>query len=242
MRDYAKEFESRVNWINGYVSGAKAQGVMFGNSGGKDAALVGILCKHACANTVGVIMPCQSKRNYGEDKTHAELLAEQYGIETLVVDLTPAKEEIEKAVKVADRDVLANVNPRLRMITLYALAQERGCLVVGTGNLSEITMGYFAKYGDGGYDFNPIADLTATEVKEFLTFLKAPEEIISKAPSAGLWEGQTDEQDLGMSYKELDAYILTGKATPEIKEKVEIAKVRTAHKRNTPAMYKTLDK
>ena len=238
MRDYAKEFESRVNWIRQTADGAGAKGVIFGNSGGKDSALVGILCKAACESTLGVIMPCQSKSNYGTDKTHAELLAKKFNIETLVVDLTSVKEEAAKATGVKNPDALANINPRLRMLTLYAMGQERGFLVAGTGNLSEITMGYFTKYGDGGCDFNPIADLTATEVREFLAHLNAPKEIIGKPASAGLWDGQTDEAEMGISYAELDAYILTGKATAQIKEKVEKAKAKTEHKRKMPAVYK----
>ena len=105
----------------------------------------------------------------------------------------------------------ANIAPRLRMITLYTIAASENRIVAGTGNRSEAYMGYFTKWGDGAYDFNPIADLTATEVFEFLRYLKAPSSIIEKAPSAGLFEGQTDEKEMGVTYKAIDKYITEGK-------------------------------
>ena len=90
MRDYKAEFESRVEYIRGVLASAHCGGIVFGNSGGKDCALVGILCKAACENTVGVIMPCASKRNYGSDAEDGRILAERFGIESRTVDLTPA--------------------------------------------------------------------------------------------------------------------------------------------------------
>ena len=132
----------------------------------------------------------------------------------------------------------ANINPRLRMTTLYAYAYKHGYLVAGTGNRSEAMMGYFTKWGDGAYDFNPISDLTVTEVYELLRYLKAPSEIIDKAPSAGLYEGQTDEQEMGISYAEIDDYLLYQKGSPSAVEKIEKTILRTAHKRNVAKNYK----
>ena len=195
MRDYKNEFDMRVAWIKGLVADSGSRGIVFGNSGGKDSALVGLLCKAACENTVGLIMPCGSRRNYGEDADHARLLADFCHIESRLVDLSETREQLkaqlEKAA-VLNQQAITNIAPRLRMTSLYAVAAAEGLLVAGTGNRSEIYMGYFTKWGDGGCDFNPIADLTATEVFEFLAFLGAPREIIDKAPSAGLYEGQTD--------------------------------------------------
>ena len=240
MRDYQAEFQSRVAFIREALEGAHAQGIVFGNSGGKDSALVGILCKAACDNTVGIILPCQSSRNYGEDREDGLAVAEQFGIETLTVDLTQAKEAMLAALAPAgglSPMATANINPRLRMTALYSVAQSRGALVAGTGNRSEAAMGYFTKWGDGAYDFNPIADLTVTEVYEFLRSLKAPANIIDKAPSAGLFEGQTDEAELGISYAAIDRYLLAGEATPEVKAKVDAAYARSAHKRGLPLRY-----
>ena len=234
MRDYKAEFEKRVDFIRSLVESSHASGIIFGNSGGKDSALVGILCKAACENTVGIIMPCASKRNYGIDSDDGRALAEQFGIETRVVDLTPVREaelaQIKGAAEISDA-AKANIAPRLRMTTLYAIGQSENRLVAGTGNRSEIYMGYFTKYGDGGTDFNPIADLLATEIFEFLEFLGAPESIIKKAPSAGLFEGQTDESEMGVSYAAIDHYILTGEASEHDKAIIDRYHARSEHKR-----------
>lgn len=240
MRDYKVEIENRIDFIKATLTAAHAQGVVFGNSGGKDSALVGILCKMACDNVLGVIMPCQSKRNYGEDTIDAMAVAEQFGIEIATVDLTTTKEAILSAMKdVCDISDMAdkNIAPRLRMTTLYSIGQTKNYLVAGTGNKSERTMGYFTKWGDGACDFNPIADLTATEIFEFLRYLNAPKNIIEKAPSAGLFDGQTDEIEMGISYDELDSYIQTGEGSEATKTKVDRAYKITAHKRVMPKLY-----
>ena len=211
MRDYKKEFEERVAFIKGLVEESHADGIVFGNSGGKDSALVGILCKAACDNTVGIIMPCSSSRNFGSDAEDGRRVAEQYGIETRLIDLTPVKEaELTalKSVTEMTEHSAANIAPRLRMTTLYSVAGSENRLVAGTGNRSEAYVGYFTKWGDGAYDFDPISDLTVTEIYEFLRYLKAPQSIIEKAPSAGLYEGQTDEQEMGVSYADIDAVLL----------------------------------
>ena len=158
MRNYQEEFDRRVAYIRAKLQEAHADGIIFGNSGGKDSALVGILCKAACDNTVGIIMPCASKVNYGQDKADGNALAEQFGIETRTVDLTPVREAelraLEGTVTLTDM-AIANIAPRLRMTTLYTMGQAENRLVAGTGNRSEIYMGYFTKWGDGASDFNP---------------------------------------------------------------------------------------
>ena len=240
MRDYQKEFDGRVAFIRGLVEESGVRGIVFGNSGGKDSALVGILCKAACDDTVGVLMPCSSKRNFGSDLDDGRALAEQYGIETRFVDLTPVREAaaaaIGEACDITDAS-LANIAPRLRMTTLYTIAGSEGRLVAGTGNRSEAYMGYFTKWGDGAYDFDPIADLTATEVVEFLRFLNAPASITEKAPSAGLYEGQTDEQEMGISYTAIDRFLLTGEAAPEDRAILDRFHSRSEHKRRPAAVY-----
>lgn len=242
MRDYQAEFDGRVAFIRDLLASSGAKGIVFGNSGGKDSALVGILCKAACDDTVGIIMPCASKRNFGSDMDDGNALAEQYGIETRTADLTPIRAAAEEAIgTVTDINAasLANIAPRLRMITLYTVAGSEGRLVAGTGNRSEAYMGYFTKWGDGAYDFNPIADLTATEVIEFLDFLDAPVSIRTKAPSAGLYEGQTDEQEMGVTYAAIDRYITTGEATPEDKAIIDRFHSRSEHKRRPAATYQS---
>ena len=198
MRNYADEFEKRVSFIKSVLAESGCKGIVFGNSGGKDCALVGILCKAACENTVSVMMPCGSSVNFGSDMDDATALCEKFGIENRTVDITPVKAAEVEALKnatVLNDIALTNIAPRLRMVTLYGIAASENRLVAGTGNRSEVFVGYFTKWGDSGHDFNPIYDLTVTEVYEFLRYLKAPEHIIEKAPSAGLFEGQTDEKE-----------------------------------------------
>ena len=122
MRDYAKEFENRVAFIRDLLKSSGAKGVIYGNSGGKDSALVGILCKAACDNTVGIMMPCASKRNFGEDMTDGLAVAEQFNIETRTVDLTAEKELVMQTVSAVtslNQMATSNIAPRLRMLTLH---------------------------------------------------------------------------------------------------------------------------
>ena len=134
-------------------------------------------------------------------------------------------------------NALVNLPPRLRMTTLYTVAAAENRLVAGTGNRSERYMGYFTKHGDGACDFNPISDLTVGEVYEFLRFLDAPASVIEKAPSAGLYEGQTDEKDMGVTYKEIDEYILNGTGKPESIEIINRYHSRSEHKRRPTNMF-----
>lgn len=240
MRDYAVELKNRVEFIKRMLKESGATGIIFGNSGGKDSALVGILCKKACDNTVGVMLPCQSKRNFGEDMEDAGEVAEKFSIKTRIVNLSEVKEiiveKLERHTQLSDI-ALTNIAPRIRMIALYTIAASENRLVAGTGNRSERYMGYFTKWGDGACDFNPIADLTVKETYEFLRYLEAPENIITKAPSGGLYEGQTDEQEMGISYEKIDEYILNGKAGEKDLEIIEGYHRRSEHKRRMPKEY-----
>ncbi len=238
MRDYKLETEKRVAFIREKMAEAYAEGLVFGNSGGKDSALVGILCKMATDNVLAVAMPCHSKRNYGEDMDDAVALAKAFDIPMITVDLSETRSVLTEAIdKELTPAALSNIAPRLRMTTLYALGQTRNALVVGTGNRSERYMGYFTKWGDGAFDLNPIADLTATEIFEFLRYLNAPLNIITKAPSAGLFEGQTDEQEMGVTYKAIDEYITTGETDPKSKAIIDQYHKVSEHKRRMPTVY-----
>ena len=242
------EINKRVEWIKSLLKESGCNGIVYGNSGGKDCTLVGALCRLASKNVTGIIMPCDSARNYGRDRDDAIFCAEYYDVKTLEVDLSPAKSAIKNAVAplTVGNDVSAirlsnadiNINPRLRMITVYVYAAAHNCLVAGTGNRSEIAMGYFTKWGDGAYDFNPIADLTVTEVYTLLRELNAPDIIMNKVPSAGLYEGQTDEDDLGITYKAIDDILLSDTGNEADKAKVKSAMLKTEHKRNMPKTYK----
>ena len=243
----SQTIQERVEWIKNLLATTGAKGIIYGNSGGKDCTLVGALSRMATKNVLGVIMPCQSKQNYGSDMQDAFAAGERFDIPQIVVDLTKVKDDFlsalgdeltkdsagEHSVKMAG----VNINPRLRMTTLYALGQARGYLVAGTGNLDEATLGYFTKWGDGAYDFNPISDLNVDEIYACLRYLNAPENIVSKAPSAGLYPGQTDEQELGISYADVDKYVRGIEIAPDVKEKIERAYKSTAHKRRMPLVF-----
>ena len=240
MRDYKSEFYRRVEFIKTVLSESGADGIVYGNSGGKDSALVGILCKAACDNTIGIIMPCASKRNYDRDTADGLTVAKQYHIETRTVDLTPARETVIQQISVAadlNSAALTNIAPRLRMLTLYAVSASENLLVAGTGNRSEAYVGYFTKWGDGAHDFNPISDLTVMEIYEFLRWLNAPVCIIEKAPSAGLFDGQTDEQEMGITYKELDAYLFGKKVSDTAKQTIQRMHDQSEHKREGAKHY-----
>ena len=234
MRNYEKEFENRVSFIRDIIAESGADGIVYGNSGGKDSALVGILCKAACDNTIGILMPCASKRNYHQDSEDGLTVAKQYQIETRTIDLTPVRESAVQQISAAatlNSAALTNLAPRLRMLTLYAASASENLLVAGTGNRSEAYVGYFTKWGDGAHDFNPISDLTVTEIYEFLRWLNAPVCIIEKAPSAGLFDGQTDEQEMGITYKELDAYRFGKKISDTAKQTIQRMHDKSEHKR-----------
>lgn len=243
MRDYKAELEKRVAWIQALLAESGAKGIVYGNSGGKDSALAGILCRKACDNVLGIIMPCGSKQNYNSDREDALAVAKAFDIPVTQVDLTAPRDALLAALGEAEGvDAIAgmataNINPRLRMATVYAVAQTRGALVCGTGNKDEAYMGYFTKWGDGAYDFNPIGDLTVTEIYEFLRYLGAPANIIEKAPSAGLFEGQTDEKEMGVTYAAIEKYMQTGEGTPEDVAKIQRAHAATAHKRAPQKVY-----
>ncbi len=242
MRDYKKETEERVAFIRQLLEESHSRGIVFGNSGGKDCALVGILSKMACDNTVSVMMPAGSKVNLTTDLADARALCDAFGIENRLVDLTETKKAhvaaVEKVTEL-NSQALTNIAPRLRMTTLYAIGAAEGRLVAGTGNRSERFMGYFTKWGDGGCDFNPISDLTVGEVYDFLRYLGAPSSIIEKAPSAGLFEGQTDEKEMGVTYNAIDRYILTGEASDEDRAVIERYHARSLHKINPIPMFQT---
>ncbi len=227
-----------VQWLKSILANSGAKGFVLGLSGGIDSAVAAALCKRACPDTtLGVMMPCYSDPR---DLLDAQLAADAFSIPVEKIVLDEVFETFVRVLTGAAFDSnakdlsLANIKPRLRMTTLYFLAARRKLLVVGTGNKSEIMIGYSTKYGDGGVDLLPIGSLVKTEVREFARFLGVPQGIIDKAPSAGLWAGQTDEAEMGFTYEELDRYILTGDVCPEKKAIIESMIKRSEHKKMLP--------
>lgn len=233
-RDPEKIVHYLEGWIRDRFGEANAKGAVLGISGGIDSALLAaLLAKTIGAEKVtGVIMPCHS---FPIDEEYARLLGEKFHINIMKVDLADSYDTVKAAIDAAGAELTglsaANIKPRLRMITLYAIAQQKRCLVFGGGNKDEITMGYFTKYGDAGVDLLPLADLLKGEVWACAEYLGVPQQIIDRPPTAALWEGQTDESEMGITYKELDAFIANGEGTREIKEKVETAQNRSEHKK-----------
>lgn len=245
--DIQKSINQRVEWIKSLLKSTGAKGIIYGNSGGKDCTLVGALCKLATDNVLGVIMPCNSTLNYGQDRDDALIAGEFYGIKQIQIDLSKVKDTLVDAFgseidldansEYSKKMALVNCNPRLRMTTLYALGQAKGYLVAGTGNKDELALGYFTKWGDGGHDFNPIADLNVREVYAHLRSLNCPSSIIDKAPSAGLYPGQTDEQELGIRYSDVDDYLDGKEIDPEVKAKIEKSIKGAMHKHSMPPRF-----
>ncbi|MCK4368327.1 MAG: NAD(+) synthase [Dehalococcoidales bacterium] len=230
--------EKLVLWIRDRVSAAGCKGVVLGSSGGLDSSVAAVLCHRAFPQSaLAVIMPCYSTK---QDIEHARAVAEKFSITTRTVVLDAAFDALLKVLpdEEADPDVSrlakANIKARLRMLTLYYFANQLKYMVVGAGNRSELSVGYFTKYGDGGVDILPLGNLLKGQTKELAQFLGIPQAIINKPPSAGLWEGQTDEGELGLSYDELDRYLATGEAPAELKKKLKSMIAASEHKRQLP--------
>jgi len=185
-----------------------AKGFVIGVSGGIDSAVVLRLCVKAVGakKVLAVMMP--EKESPPEDLADAIELCEHDGVRHRTVDITEAVASFKKAVGPVDRTALANIKARCRMIVLYQFANSEKMLVAGTSNKSEMLMGYFTKFGDGAADLEPIGDIYKTEVRELGNQLAIPAKILKKAPSAGLWKGQTDEGEMGITYDRLDAILL----------------------------------
>jgi NAD+ synthase len=228
-----------VNWLQQQLQESGLKGYVVGLSGGIDSSVVAVLCKKACPeNTLGVIMPCY---NNSRDARDAELIAHLFDIPFVTVvlnDVYRLLAEMLTGKRFAELDytdiTLANLKPRLRMTTLYFFANQRQALVAGTSNRSELTIGYFTKYGDGGADVLPIGCLLKFQVREVATYLGIPEAIVNRQPSASLWEGQEDVRELGFTYDELDRYILGGEVSPGVQERIASLCARNRHKLKMP--------
>ncbi|MEW6096829.1 MAG: NAD+ synthase [bacterium] len=230
------------NWINSQVKKANAEGIVVGLSGGIDSSVVAALSKKAVGDKLlGLIMPCQSE---SIDEKYALLVASCLKIKTERIALDTAYEKLLEAFPSGNKLAVANIKPRLRMLTLYYFANNLNYLVAGTGNKSEIMVGYFTKYGDGGVDILPLGGLLKTQVRQLARELDIPKEILSRVPTAGLWHNQTDEWELGITYEDLDKVlkvVLESKKTTNLPHDL-IAKVKgliktSEHKRALPAIF-----
>lgn len=193
------------DFIRQKVAESGASGVVLGLSGGVDSSTVAYLAVNALGpdRVLGLIMP--SSTTPRDDLRHARTVADELGIESETIDIDPIIESLTGLCSHnANELALANLKPRARMVILYYHANSLNRLVAGTGNRTELLLGYFTKYGDGGVDMLPIGGLYKGQVRELAGRLGVPPEIIKKPPTAGLWHGQTDEEELGMKYDLLD--------------------------------------
>jgi NAD+ synthase len=232
-----------VNWLRKKVGEAGASGVVLGVSGGVDSAVAAVLAQKAFPdNCMALVLPCESST---EDLVHSRLLLDEFNIPYRVVELDNVYQllvtQLESYIKLEGpkrRLLHANLKPRLRMTTLYYSAQARNYLVLGTTNKSEITVGYSTKNGDGGVDLQLLGDLLKREVLEIARYLHIPSVIIDKTPSGGLWVGQTDEEEMGISYQQLDDYIQYNRGEPDIIEHINNLNQISEHKRRMPPIAK----
>lgn len=209
------------------TSGAK--GFVVGVSGGVDSAVVlGLACRAAPGQVQALILPCESQP---EDLEDAGSVVGCFRVPSTTVDLTPVYRTLLERLPQSNgrtQMAIANLKPRLRMITLYYFANIFNYLVAGTGNRSEAVMGYSTKYGDGGVDLLPIGCLLKREVRELARHLGVPEKVISKPPTAGLWPGQTDEGEMGITYAEIDQFLFSGVGETSVVEKI-LGRYRSSH-------------
>lgn len=239
-----KEAENAIKWIREYVENSGAKGVVVGNSGGKDSATVIAMATKALGRdrVLAISMPCQSIESDYDD---AKAVADALGVNFIKVDLTDSYLSLEKEInsKIKNitpenlsREATINIKPRLRMTTLYAIAQTIGYLVIGTGNLCEAMVGYTTKWGDNSSDFNPIGNFTVDEVLTIGKYLGVPERVLNKAPNDGLG-GKSDEEKMGIKYSQIAQMIEIGDVEEPAKSEIIKRFKNSEHKRRLVPIY-----
>lgn len=248
--DPAKEIRKRVDFLKDYVRKSYTSGLLIAISGGIDSAVATGLCKIATDEltvetgkeymTLGVFQPYGEQSDISDSYAVADAFDLKHRVETNIQEaVDEIALEVEHSLKSIgisrhiSRGGKGNVKARTRMVTQYALAFELNLLVVGTDHASEAITGFYTKWGDGAVDITPLSTLNKRQVRQVAAELGVPGAVVTKAPTAGLWDGQTDEDELGITYDENSSY-LEGKAiSDEAREKLEKQYLKTAHKRNT---------
>ncbi len=231
-----------ISWLKKETVKAGARGIVVGLSGGLDSAVASVLAKRAVGkNLLCLILPCHTD---AKELADVWRVVKKFSLRAKVYDLTRLFDIFIDMVPGISRIPRANLKARLRMCFLYLYANQFHYLVCGTGNKSELIAGYFTKYGDGGVDLLPLGDLLKTEIRVIARRIGIPNRIINKAPSAGLWPGQTDEKEMGISYQELDKIIAAWeqKKNPGVpSQKVNKVKrmfEKTRHKREPAKIFR----
>ena len=226
--------EHIVSWLKEQLIASSTKGYVLGISGGLDSAVCAALVQKASDNSFGLILPIETNV---EDCDDAAMVADTFHLKTEYVDLTSVYASMIKLLPGNDQIARGNIKARLRMVAIYYYANSHQYLVCGTGNRTELTLGYFTKFGDGACDVLPIGDLYKYQVKAIARDLGVPGKIIEKVPSAGLWPGQTDEKEIGFSYDDLDSTLKEIKecrASGDCAQKLQALIARSEHKRQPP--------
>ncbi len=235
---YGRLAEAIQAWIRETVENASAAGVVIGLSGGLDSCVSASLCAGALGKSrvLGIMMPCG---NHPDDERDGKRIADFLGIESRTVRLDTVLEEMVQAggLDRSDGMNMGNLKARLRMATVYA--HSKGMLVAGTSNRSEYLAGYWTKWGDGVADFHPLLGLYKDQVMKLAEAMELPGWTTERVPSAGLWPGQSDEGEMGVSYREIKDYFTGGATTVSAKAAARIGMLHGAshHKRNPIASF-----
>ena len=215
------------DFIKTYVKNSKAKGIVLGLSGGVDSIVTALLCQEAIGkkNVFCLFLPEETTPDI--DKKHVDLIVKKFGLSYEKIDISEIVESFSKSSSIKpDKFALANIKARSRMILLFEYANMKNYLVCGTSNKSELLVGYYTKYGDGGADIMPLGDIYKTQVWEMAKYLKIPKEVISKPPSGGLWKDQTDEGELKITYDNLDKILSGLEKKIDINEISKILKIK----------------
>ena len=202
MRNVAQVADAIVKWISERADEARVTGLIVAVSGGLDSAVAaGLSARARPGRTYGAILPCDTTQ--GEEE-RAEAVIQHFGLHRIYHPLEAPFESLCAGLPDASRMARANLKARLRMATVYLYGNHHNLLVVGTGNKSEDDIGYMTKYGDSGVDICPLSMLYKSEVSQIASHLGVPQEVIEATPTAGLWPGQTDEEELGITYAKIE--------------------------------------
>lgn len=243
----ANEVRRRVDFLKAYLKAARARGFVLGISGGQDSTLAGRLAQLAveelrAEGTPATFVAMRLPHGVQQDEADAQVaMAFIQADQPITIDIKPATDAITQAFTAVGQPLgdfnKGNVKARLRMVAQYAMAGEHGYLVIGTDHAAEAVTGFFTKFGDGAADLMPLAGLTKAQGAQMLGYLGAPERTWKKVPTADLLDGQPgrpDEEELGITYADIDTYLTGGAVSPEAKANIEHKFRVSAHKRTVP--------